>query len=104
MGGVARAIAVRRGNSDACSIACSAFEDDALNRRRAFDVKSDIALCAIPVIVISVVAQENRGHFVGAASYLDKPVTLEDLADLVRQNMTDRQRAHISLPRIAVSA
>jgi signal transduction histidine kinase/CheY-like chemotaxis protein len=61
------------------------------------ELKSDALLCAIPVIVVSVVARENRDHIVGAASYLDKPVTREDLAEIVRQNMTDRQRAHLAM-------
>jgi signal transduction histidine kinase/ActR/RegA family two-component response regulator len=61
------------------------------------ELKSDIRLRAIPVIVVSVVAQENRDHIVGAASYLDKPVTREDLAEIVRQNLTDRQRVHMAL-------
>jgi signal transduction histidine kinase/ActR/RegA family two-component response regulator len=61
------------------------------------ELKSDVLLCAIPVIVVSVVAREHRDHIVGAASYLDKPVTREDLAEIVRQNMTDRQRAHLEM-------
>ena len=62
------------------------------------ELKSDLVLRAIPVIVVSVVAQENRDHIVGAASYLDKPVTREDLAEIVSQNMSDRQRAYMALP------
>jgi signal transduction histidine kinase/ActR/RegA family two-component response regulator len=61
------------------------------------ELKSDIMLHAIPVIVISVVARENRDHIVGAASYLDKPVTREDLAEIVLQIMTDEQREHMAL-------
>jgi CheY-like chemotaxis protein len=61
------------------------------------ELKSDALLCAIPVVVVSVVAREHRDHLVGAASYLDKPVTREDLATVMYQNMTDRQRAHLAL-------
>jgi CheY-like chemotaxis protein len=61
------------------------------------ELKSDADLRSIPVIVVSVVAHESRGLIVGAASYLDKPVTREDLAEIVRQNMSDKQRAHLTL-------
>jgi signal transduction histidine kinase/CheY-like chemotaxis protein len=68
------------------------------------ELKSDVVLRSIPVIVVSVVARESRGFIGGAASYLDKPVTREDLADIVRQNMSDRQRAHLAVSPIAESA
>ncbi|MEO8335863.1 MAG: ATP-binding protein [bacterium] len=68
------------------------------------ELKSDVSLRSIPVIVVSVVARENRGLVVGAASYLDKPVTREDLADIVRQNMSERQRVHMGLAGMAASA
>jgi signal transduction histidine kinase/ActR/RegA family two-component response regulator len=61
------------------------------------ELKSDAVLRSIPVIVVSVVAHESRGLIVGAASYLDKPVTREDLAEIVRQNMSDQQRALLAL-------
>jgi CheY-like chemotaxis protein len=61
------------------------------------ELKSDILLRGIPVTVVSVVAQENRGHIVGAAHYLDKPVTREDLAEIVFRHMSDRQREHLAL-------
>ncbi len=68
------------------------------------ELKSDLLLRSIPVIVVSVVARENRSLIVGAASYLDKPVTREDLAEIVRQNMTERQRANHTLNPVAASA
>jgi signal transduction histidine kinase/ActR/RegA family two-component response regulator len=68
------------------------------------ELKSDVVLRSIPVIVVSIVAHENRGLVVGAASYLDKPVTREDLAEIVRQNMSERQRAHLAIASVAESA
>jgi signal transduction histidine kinase/ActR/RegA family two-component response regulator len=66
------------------------------------ELKSDPVLCKIPVIVVSVVAKDNRSLVLGAASYLDKPVTREDLAEIVRQNMSIRQRAFVGqLPVVA---
>jgi signal transduction histidine kinase/CheY-like chemotaxis protein len=65
------------------------------------ELKADVLLRSIPVVVVSVVAQENRSLFLGAVSYLDKPVTREDLAEIVRQNMSDTQRAHIAAPTLA---
>jgi signal transduction histidine kinase/ActR/RegA family two-component response regulator len=75
--------------------------DIMMPRRNGWDalreLKSDVLLRAIPVIVVSVVARDNRHHVVGAASYIDKPVTREDLAEIVRQAMTDRQRDRLAL-------
>jgi signal transduction histidine kinase/ActR/RegA family two-component response regulator len=68
------------------------------------ELKADLLLRTIPVIVVSVVAQENRGHVVAGVSYLDKPVTREDLAEIVHEHMSDRQREYVALPRIAASA
>jgi signal transduction histidine kinase/ActR/RegA family two-component response regulator len=68
------------------------------------ELKADVLLRAIPVVVVSVVAHENRGYVVGGVSYLDKPVTCEDLAEIVHEHMSDRQRAYLALPRIAASA
>jgi CheY-like chemotaxis protein len=65
------------------------------------ELKADVLLRSIPVVVVSAVAQENRSLFLGAVSYLDKPVTREDLAEIVRQNMSDKQRAHIAGPTLA---
>lgn len=65
------------------------------------ELKSDVLLRSIPVIVVSVVARDNRGMIVGATSYLDKPVTREELAEIVRQNMSDKQRANLALTPVA---
>lgn len=68
------------------------------------ELKSDVLLRATPVIVISVVALENRANLAGAERWLEKPVARHDLAEIVYQHMTDQQRAHATLPAIAASA
>jgi CheY-like chemotaxis protein len=58
------------------------------------ELEADPALRAIPIVVVSAVAGENRMHLFGAQEYLDKPVTREDLARVVRRNKhpTSRER------------
>jgi signal transduction histidine kinase/CheY-like chemotaxis protein len=47
-------------------------------------LKSDANLAAIPVVVVSIVAQENRGLVLGVLDYVQKPVTREDLARVLK--------------------
>jgi signal transduction histidine kinase/CheY-like chemotaxis protein len=61
------------------------------------EIKADASLREIPVIVVSVVAQENRSQLLGAVDYLDKPVTREALADVLRRNVIERLRPHLLL-------
>ncbi len=42
-------------------------------------LKSNSELCGIPVIIVSIVASENRGRLLGAVDYLNKPVTKEQI-------------------------
>jgi signal transduction histidine kinase/CheY-like chemotaxis protein len=44
-------------------------------------IKGDPALAAIPVVVISIVDQKNRGYTLGAADYLVKPVDRNKLVE-----------------------
>ena len=42
-------------------------------------LRADPVLCQTPVVVVSVVAHENRGRVLGAVDMIDKPVTKKDL-------------------------
>jgi CheY-like chemotaxis protein len=42
-------------------------------------LRSDLATASIPVVVISVVDEPNRGTLLGAADFLVKPVSREAL-------------------------
>jgi signal transduction histidine kinase/CheY-like chemotaxis protein len=57
-------------------------------------LKADPATCGIPVIVVSIVATEQRGGVLGAVDLVDKPVSREQLLDAVRRNMA-RQSARV---------
>jgi two-component system, sensor histidine kinase and response regulator len=50
-------------------------------------IKADPALCRIPVVVVSVVANENRGHVLGAVDVLQKPVAREELLAVLQRNL-----------------
>jgi len=56
-------------------------------------LKADPQLRAIPVVVVSVVAEERRGSILGAVDILEKPVGREDLlAALERSLLPDRPK------------
>jgi PAS domain S-box-containing protein len=59
-------------------------------------IKADLQLAHIPVVVVSVVGSENRGHILGAVDVLQKPVSREDLAAVLQRNM------HVSASRILI--
>jgi adenylate cyclase len=48
-------------------------------------IKGDPALAGIPVILLTIVDEKNRGYSLGAADYLVKPVDRKRLATLLRQ-------------------
>lgn len=50
-------------------------------------LKADPALCDIPVVVVSIVAGENRGGIIGAVDVLQKPVVREDLLAVMRRSL-----------------
>jgi PAS domain S-box-containing protein len=51
-------------------------------------LKAHRALRGVPVVVVSVVGRENRGTLLGAVDLLDKPVSREALAEVLRRNLT----------------
>jgi PAS domain S-box-containing protein len=59
-------------------------------------IKSDPELSHIPVVVVSIVANENRGHLFGAVDVLQKPVSREDLLEVLQRNMV------VATPRILI--
>jgi CheY-like chemotaxis protein len=48
-------------------------------------------LSAVPVIVVSIVARENRGTILGAVDFLDKPVSRQALHAMLRRNLASRK-------------
>jgi PAS domain S-box-containing protein len=54
-------------------------------------LKADPGLSAVPVVVVSVVAHENRGAILGAVDLLDKPVSREALHEVLRRNLRSRR-------------
>ena len=44
-------------------------------------IKADPQLCDIPVVVVSIVAEERRGSILGAVDLLEKPFTREELLE-----------------------
>src|SRR5690606_19312248 len=53
-------------------------------------LKADPGLCDIPVVVVSVLAEENRGTLLGAVDLLRKPPAPEDLRRVLRRNLGGR--------------
>lgn len=51
------------------------------------EFKTDPALRDIPIVIVSVVAEEHRGRVLGAAECLDKPVTSEMFAAVLLRNV-----------------
>ncbi len=54
-------------------------------------LKAHPDLGEVPVVVVSIVARENRGTVYGAVDLLDKPVSREALAEMLRRNLTGRR-------------
>ena len=59
-------------------------------------LKADLALCHIPVVVVSIVAGENKGGVLGAVEVLQKPVNRSDLLAVLHRCLP------IKNPRILV--
>ena len=53
------------------------------------EIKASVELRDVPVVVVSVVAQEKRGRLVGAVDFIDKPVTRDALIDVIRRSVED---------------
>lgn len=56
------------------------------------ELKADPALAHIPVIMVTMVDDRNRGFALGAHGYLTKPIDREVLLSLVRESMGQRGR------------
>jgi PAS domain S-box-containing protein len=54
-------------------------------------LKAHATLSAVPVVVVSIVARENRGTILGAVDLLDKPVSREGLHEILRRNLQSRR-------------
>jgi CheY-like chemotaxis protein len=48
-------------------------------------IKGDPTLADIPVILLTIVDEKNRGYSLGAADYLVKPVDREKLTQVLRR-------------------
>jgi len=46
-------------------------------------LKSEPTLASIPVIIVSILASDYRGHLHGAAAFVDKPVSRELLLEKI---------------------
>lgn len=56
-------------------------------------IREDPVLRYIPVVVVSIVARENRGRIIGAVDVLQKPVNREDVLNLLRRcDVVERPR------------
>ena len=61
------------------------------------EMKANALLREIPVVVVSVVAQEKRGRLLGAVDFIEKPVTRDSLVDVIRRNVTESTRPRVIL-------
>ncbi len=59
------------------------------------ELKADVTTRDIPVVVVSVEAQEHRGRLVGAVDLLTKPVEREDLLRIVWRTLVRRGNARV---------
>jgi CheY-like chemotaxis protein len=55
-------------------------------------IKSDPALRHIPVVVVSIVSGEHRGHILGAVDLLQKPIVREELLTTLQRNLPTAQK------------
>jgi CheY-like chemotaxis protein len=58
-------------------------------------LKEDSATRSIPVVVVSIVAEESRGRLLGAVDLLTKPVEREDLLRVLWRNRVRSQRPRV---------
>jgi CheY-like chemotaxis protein len=54
------------------------------------ELKADSAIDHIPVVIVSIVARENRAALFGAVDLLDKPVTREALAEVLARALAPK--------------
>jgi CheY-like chemotaxis protein len=60
-----------------------------------YRLKDDPETRGIPVVVVSIVAEESRGRLLGAVDLLTKPVEREDLLRVLWRNRIHRRRGRI---------
>jgi adenylate cyclase len=58
-------------------------------------LKADPALASIPVVMLTILEEQNRGYALGAADYLAKPIQRERLRSLLAQFRPDAPRRHV---------
>jgi signal transduction histidine kinase/DNA-binding response OmpR family regulator len=58
-------------------------------------LKADPGLAPIPVVMLSIVDEQNRGYALGAADYLTKPIQRERLRALLGRFRPDAARRHV---------
>jgi adenylate cyclase len=59
------------------------------------DLKADEALARIPVVMVTILDEKNKGYALGASDYLNKPVSREQLSDMVRRFLVRPAGAHV---------
>jgi adenylate cyclase len=59
------------------------------------ELKRDADLADIPVVIVTILDEENRGYALGAAAYLTKPVDRERLRKALVAYSTDRARRQV---------
>jgi CheY-like chemotaxis protein len=55
------------------------------------ELKADPAVGHIPVVIVSIVARENRAALLGAVDLLDKPVTREALTEVLHRALAPKE-------------
>jgi CheY-like chemotaxis protein len=55
-------------------------------------LKADPEVASIPVVVVSVIAGENRGGLLGAVDLLDKPIERDELRAVLQRNLAPEAR------------
>jgi signal transduction histidine kinase/CheY-like chemotaxis protein len=58
-------------------------------------LKADVELADIPVILLTMVEEQNLGYTLGASEYLNKPIDRERLAALLRRFVSPESRAPV---------
>ena len=56
-------------------------------------LKAEPALAAIPVVMLTIIDEQNRGYALGAADYLTKPIERDRLRALLARFRARRRRA-----------
>jgi len=60
-------------------------------------LKADPELAEIPVIMLSIVEEKNRGYSLGAAEYLTKPISREQIAKILHKYNSHGNQARVMI-------